>query len=152
MSTNKISPSSDAARNRMRAVRRQGTKAEMALRAALTSLGLRFEHNQRPSSSLRREADILFPHERIAIFVDGCFWHGCPIHGTRAKANAEFWQRKIERNKARDEETNEILSEEGWLVIRVWEHVDALTAAHHIAAHVNERSHGRHGGGVIRIG
>lgn len=132
-------PSSDAARNRMRAVRHQGTKAELALREALASLGLHFKVNQRPLPTLRREADILFPEEKVAVFVDGCFWHGCPIHGTQAKANADFWRKKIERNQERDAETNVLLSREGWLVIRVWEHVDPRVAAKQIFSILHKR-------------
>ena len=116
----------------MRSVRHKGTKAERALWEKLRSLRLVFETNQRPIPQLRREADVLFRQEKVAIFVDGCFWHGCPTHGTQAKANADFWQSKIERNKARDAETNIILSEDGWLVIRVWEHVDPEEASQRI--------------------
>lgn len=132
-------PSSEAARNRMKAVRRKGTKAELELRAALIELGLDFEINRPPCPGLRREADILFPQERIAVFVDGCFWHGCPIHGTMAKANAQFWKEKIERNKRRDADTNQRLREKGWCVVRVWEHVPPKIAAERIRDIVMKR-------------
>jgi len=135
--------SSRAARNRMRAVRRRGTKAEIDLREALASLGLSFEANRRPLPDLRREADILFPEEKVAVFVDGCFWHGCPIHGTQAKANAVFWKEKIERNKKRDADTNERLQQAGWVVIRVWEHVDPTVAANEIAGVIAKVKSGR---------
>lgn len=127
--TPKVKPSSDAARNRMKAVRRRGTLSERALWEALESLGLAFERNARPEPDLPREADVVFREERIAVFVDGCFWHGCPLHGTLAKANAEFWKRKIERNKERDADTNAKLLERGWTVVRIWEHVDPAEAA-----------------------
>ena len=125
-------PSSHAASNRMKAVRRTGTQAELALRQALDELGLEYETNVRPLPDFNRKADILFRKEKIAIFVDGCFWHGCPIHGTQAKANAEFWRKKIEANQRRDQVTNHRLQENGWLVIRVWEHELPADAARKI--------------------
>lgn len=124
----------------MRAVRRKGTKAEQALWEALTELGLSFQRNQRPIPSLRREADVLFRREKVAVFVDGCFWHGCPLHGTQAKANAGFWERKISRNKERDRETNEILASTGWFVVRIWEHVEPRRAAGRVVDIVRSRS------------
>lgn len=133
-------PSSPAARNRMKSVRHSGTKAELALRDALEQFGLTYEIDARPIPDSTRKADILFRNERIAVFVDGCFWHGCPDHGTQAKANAEFWRRKIEANQHRDEDTNRVLQENGWLVIRVWEHEDTANAAIKIARILDECS------------
>lgn len=127
-------PSSSAARNRMKAVQRSGTKAERLLRQALDELGLQYETDARPIPNSTRRADILFPQEKIAVFVDGCFWHGCLIHGTWAKANAEFWRKKIEANKRRDEDTNFELIQSGWQVVRVWEHEDPNEAALRISA------------------
>jgi DNA mismatch endonuclease (patch repair protein) len=86
----------------------------------------------RPISGIRRRADIVFPREHIAIFVDGCFWHGCPEHHRPATKNAETWTAKIEGNKARDAETNQLLRSAGWKVIRVWEHEDPVAAAANI--------------------
>ena len=140
--TPQVKPSSDAARNRMKAVRRQGTLPERALWEALESLGLEFERNVKPEPNLRREADVLFRQERVAVFVDGCFWHGCPIHGTTAKTNARFWKEKIERNKKRDEDTNRRLRDEGWTVVRVWEHVDPKVAAKRIRDVLAEKRKG----------
>lgn len=125
-------PSSEAARRRMKAVRRTGTAAELALREALDAYGLIYEVDTQPLPHLRRRADILFRRERIAVFVDGCFWHGCPEHGTQAKAHARFWAEKIERNKRRDEDTNRELEAAGWKVIRIWEHEDPREAAKEI--------------------
>jgi len=132
-------PSSDAAHNRMKAVRRQGTKAELALRAALDALGVKYAVNGQPLPTLQRKADILFRSEKVAVFVDGCFWHGCPIHGTQAKANAEFWREKIERNKQRDADTNWRLQEAGWVVVRVWAHEEPETTARKVCEIVRER-------------
>lgn len=86
--------------------------------------GLRFFVNRRPLSSLRRTADIVFPRKRVAVFLDGCFWHGCPLHHTVAKTNGAFWAKKVEETRRRDEDTNRQLREAGWVVLRVWEHED----------------------------
>ena len=110
----------------------RGTAIEWALRRELHRRGLRYQLHKRPIAGLRREADIVFSRARVAIFVDGCFWHACPTHATWPKANAEFWKAKIERNRERDRETNNYLVEAGWEVIRVWEHDDPLTMAVHI--------------------
>ncbi len=66
--------------------------------------------------------DFVFPKERIVVFVDGCFWHACPIHGTIPKTNREFWEKKISRNSERDKEVNRQLSDKGWRVVRIWQH------------------------------
>jgi len=110
----------------------RGTAIEFALRRELHRRGLRYRLHRRPIAGLRREADIVFPRARVAIFVDGCFWHACPTHATWPKANAEFWKTKIERNRERDRETDERLREAGWEVVRVWEHDDPVTSAIHI--------------------
>ena len=115
-------PSSEAALKRMQAAKPRDTAPEMALRSALHSKGLRFRIDQKPIKELNRKADIVFRSAKVAVFVDGCFWHGCPIHGTQAKANAEFWKNKIDKNQARDLDTNKRLKKAGWRVIRVWEH------------------------------
>jgi len=116
------SPSSSAAFARMKAAKSKDTAPEKALRSELHKKGLRYRTDARPVVSLNRRADIVFRSAKVAVFVDGCFWHGCPIHGTQAKANAEFWKNKIKRNQERDAETNQLLKKAGWKVIRVWEH------------------------------
>jgi DNA mismatch endonuclease (patch repair protein) len=117
-------PSSPAAENRMKASKQRDTTPEKTLRSNLFRKGLRYRIHKKPIMELNRVADILFPSIKIAIFVDGCFWHGCPIHGTQAKANAQFWKEKIERNKERDIDTTKQLENAGWTVIRIWEHED----------------------------
>lgn len=77
-----------------------------------------------PEPGIRRRADILFTKARVAVFVDGCFWHKCPVHGTEPKANAEWWRAKLQRNVERDRDTDRRLEEAGWTVIRLWEHED----------------------------
>lgn len=116
------SPSSEAALKRMQAAKPRDTAPEKAVRSALHSKGLRFRIDQKPIKELNRKADIIFRSVKVAVFVDGCFWHGCPVHGTQAKANAEFWKNKIKQNQARDLDTNMRLKKAGWRVVRVWEH------------------------------
>jgi DNA mismatch endonuclease, patch repair protein len=115
-------PSSTEARNRMRANRNRDTKPETQLRSLLHRRGLRFRVDVSPIPGVRRRADLVFPRARVAVFVDGCFWHGCPQHATWPKANADFWREKIETNRRRDEDTNRKFAEAGWVVVRVWEH------------------------------
>lgn len=130
-------PSSEAARRRMQATRRRDTAAEERLRAELTALGLEYVVDAPPIAGLRRRADVLFPTHRIAVYVDGCFWHGCPTHGTWPKANAQFWRDKIEANRRRDADTNGRLEKEGWRVLRFWEHDDPVEAARSVARAVS---------------
>jgi DNA mismatch endonuclease (patch repair protein) len=77
----------------------------------------------------RRKVDIVFPTERLAVFVDGCFWHSCPEHATYPRANGHWWAAKLARNVERDRETDRRLAAEGWTVLRIWEHEDPLEAA-----------------------
>lgn len=112
------------------------TKPELALRRAVHALGLRYYVNKRPIGTIRRTADLVFPRIRLAVFLDGCFWHGCPDHHTMAKTNAQYWADKIAKNRQRDADTNASLREAGWTVIRVWEHEPADQAAARIAAAV----------------
>lgn len=121
-------PSSEDAGRRMHATRQRNTAAELALRSVLHRQGLRYRVDVSPVPGIRRRADVVFFKVRIAVFVDGCFWHGCPIHGTWPKANAEFWRQKIEANRRRDADTDRALSEAGWLSLRVWEHEDPEVA------------------------
>lgn len=129
----------------MRANRGRDTGPELALRRAIHARGLRYFVNRRPVSRVRRTADLVFPRARLAVFVDGCFWHGCPVHHTVAKANADFWADKVTRNRERDAETNRLLADEGWTVLRIWEHVPTEEAADLVSRALkktlDERSH-----------
>lgn len=125
----RVGASSEAARNRMRAAKPKDTAPELALRKELDTLGLIYRVDTAVLTGVRRKADIVFDEARIVIFVDGCFWHGCPLHGTWPKKNEAFWREKIETNQRRDEDTNRRLQEAGWLVIRAWEHEDAKDLA-----------------------
>ncbi|MET0084739.1 MAG: very short patch repair endonuclease [Sedimenticola sp.] len=102
----------------MSKIKGKDTKPELLLRKALWKKGLRYRiHYKLPG-----RPDIAFVGKRLAIFVDGCFWHGCPEHGVSPKSRSEFWKKKLERNRERDKEVNEALAEDGWLVMRFWEH------------------------------
>ncbi|MGW4426277.1 very short patch repair endonuclease [Streptosporangium sp. NPDC004631] len=133
--------SSDGVRASMRANKGRDTKPEIALRRAVHALGLRYRVSYRPLKAVRRTADLVFTKVKIAVFMDGCFWHGCPQHHTVAVTNASFWAEKVRRTQERDAETDRLLKEEGWLVIRVWEHQDPVQAAALVAdAVVTRRS------------
>ncbi|MBD0693638.1 very short patch repair endonuclease [Streptomyces sp. CBMA123] len=129
-------------RARMSHQRSHDTDIEIALRRTLHAAGLRYRVHRRPLKGVRREADILFGPTRVAVFVDGCFWHGCPEHATWPKNNAAFWREKIEKNRARDRDTDARLAEAGWVSVRVWEHERAAEAAARIFAIVHERRAG----------
>lgn len=134
-----VVPSSDCASRRMKSTRRRDTTPELALRSGLHRLGLRYRIDQSPIAGSRRRADIVFRRSRVVVYVDGCFWHGCPLHGTWPKSNSEWWRRKIELNQRRDRETEQELTAAGWKVVRVWEHEDLDAAASNVAALVRER-------------
>lgn len=112
--------------------RARDTSTELALRRELHRLGLRYRVHRRPLPGVRREADVVFGPSRVAVFVDGCFWHGCPEHATWPRSNAEFWRTKIEGNRLRDADTDRRLIEAGWAVPRVWEHEDPAVAARRV--------------------
>ncbi len=120
----------------MRSNRSRDTAPELAVRSAVHGLGLRFRVNARPLRDLRRTADIVFPRQRVAIFIDGCFWHGCPIHYSAPSAHSEYWATKVATNRARDRQTDQLLREAGWTVLRVWEHDPSDIVAQQIAGTV----------------
>lgn len=131
--------SSPEARRRMVTNHSRDTKPELRLRTALHRRGLRYFVHRATIQGLRRQADIVFPRIRLAVYLDGCFWHGCPIHASWPKANATFWREKIERNRRRDADTDCRLVEAGWESIRIWEHDDVEQAADLIVARVASR-------------
>lgn len=102
-------------------------------------MGLRYRVAARPDPSIRRTADLVFSAAKVAVFVDGCFWHACPDHGSRPRINAAYWEPKLLANRARDADTDSRLTELGWAVIRVWEHEDVAGAAARVAATVSAR-------------
>lgn len=128
--------SSPAARAVMRGNRRSGTSPEMAVRRLVHAAGLRYRVDAKPLKDLNRRADLVFTRVKVAVFVDGCYWHGCPEHGTVAKANAGYWTPKIAGNRERDRETDRLLTEAGWTVVRAWEHEDPVKVTERIIATV----------------
>jgi DNA mismatch endonuclease (patch repair protein) len=118
---------------------RRDTKPELLLRRLLHARGLRFRVDRAVLKDRRRRADIVFGPACVVVFVDGCFWHGCPEHATWPAANADYWREKIETNRARDRDTDRRLAASGWRVIRVWEHEDPVAAADLIEAAVRAR-------------
>jgi DNA mismatch endonuclease (patch repair protein) len=125
-----------AVRSSMKGNKGRDTGPEMRLRTFLHQAGLRYRVSARPVATLRRTADVVFRSARIAVFVDGCYWHGCPEHYRPARINDEFWQAKIEGNCVRDAETDRLLVEAGWKVIRIWEHEDPAEASRQIISAV----------------
>lgn len=121
----------------MRANRGRDTGPEMQVRRLVHAAGLRYRVNARPESDLRRTVDMLFRTPRVSVMIDGCFWHGCPEHHQAPKANATFWSNKVERNRARDAETSQKLTERGWLVLRFWEH-EVRTDVHLVVSRIIE--------------
>jgi DNA mismatch endonuclease, patch repair protein len=112
------------------------TGPELALRRAVHALGLRYRVNARPLRGVRRTADLLFTRAQVAVFLDGCFWHGCPEHHTVSATNTAFWVEKVETNRRRDRDTDAKLREAGWRSLRVWEHEDPTAAAERVRAAV----------------
>jgi DNA mismatch endonuclease (patch repair protein) len=113
----------------MSTARRRDTGPELALRRALHAAGLRYRVAYPVPGQRRRTIDVAFTRLRLAVFVDGCFWHGCPEHGTVPRSNAAWWRTKIRANQARDRDTDRVLSAFGWSVLRFWEHAPASEAA-----------------------
>lgn len=100
--------------------RRRDTKPEVALRRELHRRGLRYFVDRAPVKGMRRRADLVFPRRKVAVYVDGCFWHSCPVHATKPRNNAQWWADKLAANVARDRDTDTRLIEEGWRVVRIW--------------------------------
>ncbi|MEU3452870.1 very short patch repair endonuclease [Micromonospora sp. NPDC006766] len=121
----------------MRANKARDTGPERRLRSLLHKAGMRYRVSARPLPSLRRTADVVFFTARVAVFVDGCYWHGCPEHYRPARANDQFWRQKIEGNRSRDRETDQLLADAGWIVIRIWEHEDLTKAAERVQGAVH---------------
>ncbi len=126
-------PKNEGRSRNMKANRRSDTKPEVALRKALHARGLRYRKDLRLDlpSGVRVRPDIVFTARKVAVFVDGCFWHVCPVHGREPTSNEWYWTPKLRRNVERDKAANEALAEAGWQVVRLWEHEtldDAITA------------------------
>ncbi|WP_329399202.1 very short patch repair endonuclease [Streptomyces melanogenes] len=136
--------SSEARRRNMQAIRSRDTKPERLIRSLLHARGLRYRVAAKPLPGLRRTADVVFRPAKLAVFVDGCYWHGCPEHYVPPKTNPGYWSDKVARNMARDRDTDQQLKEAGWTVLRFWEHESPEDCAIRIAAAVSRlRAEGR---------
>jgi DNA mismatch endonuclease, patch repair protein len=136
-------PSVPEARRRiMRANRRRDTAPELEIRSRLHRMGLRFRVDRpiRIPDGRPIRPDIVFPRQRVAVFVDGCFWHACPYHGTVPRTNADYWIPKIRENQARDQRNVAALEAVGWTTLRFWAHVQPVEAAAEIAEVVRSRA------------
>ncbi len=132
-------PPTDVVRARMVSQPRRDTAPEIALRKALFARGMRYRVQYKVPGLPRRTIDIAFPGAKVAVFVDGCFWHGCPIHSIPPKHNADWWKSKIAGNRTRDLATNLALQERGWTVLRFWEHEKPVAAADEVEAALGRR-------------
>lgn len=121
----------------MQSNRPKDTRLEIAFRSALHQAGLRFRKNVRPVPGVRCEADVVFPRIRLAVFIDGCWWHSCPLHGQKPKTNVEWWVRKLQTTQERDARNEASLRAAGWSVLRVWEHVPLSEAVQQVTAEVS---------------
>jgi DNA mismatch endonuclease (patch repair protein) len=136
--------STPAVRTRMQRQASRDTGPELAVRRLLHRRGLRYRVHVRPVAGLRRTGDIVFTRRKVAVFVDGCFWHGCPdCYGDRQhKTNTWYWPAKIQRNRARDDDTDLRLAAAGWRVVRIWEHESPETGVERIVAALGDSDAG----------
>lgn len=135
--------SSPAVRKSMLGNRSRDTSPELRLRRLLWAQGLRYRVCRHPTKSIRRRIDIVFGPAKVAVEVRGCFWHGCERHYRQPATNVDFWVAKINRNRERDAETEQLLRDAGWLLVVVWEHEDPGEAAGQVAALVRDRRRAR---------
>ncbi len=122
-----LTPPSRQVRLQMKAQKTAGTGIEMRIRRGLHARGIRFRVDRRPLLEHKFRGDIVWMGRRLVVFLDGCFWHGCPDHGTTPKSNTQWWRNKIEANRNRDRRVDEVLRANGWTVLRFWEHQEGAT-------------------------
>ncbi|MCS5733774.1 very short patch repair endonuclease [Herbiconiux daphne] len=126
--------STPGVRRSMQSNRARDTKPELLVRRILHAQGFRYRVDWRPSPQSRTRADIAFTRQRVLVFIDGCFWHGCPTHATFPKTNQSYWLPKLAQNRVRDAAANKLLESLGWIVLRYWEHENPSAVAAHIAS------------------
>ncbi len=143
---NSVTPSSSSVSARMSRQASKDTAVELAVRRLLHAAGLRYRVEYPVPGMPRRRIDVAFPRARLAVLIDGCFWHGCPEHATQPKSNAEWWRQKLDRNMTRDVETTNHLMAAGWEVLRFWEHEAPEDVALRVIAAVSRRRAERLGG------
>lgn len=138
--------SSELARGRMVRQRSKDTLPELAIRRLLHAAGVRYRVDAKLEPDLRVRGDIVWARLKIVVFIDGCYWHGCPLHATAPKANAAWWRQKLDNNIARDRRTDAVLTDCGWKVLRFWEHEDpdaVATAIRNVVAERRDTHNGR---------
>jgi DNA mismatch endonuclease, patch repair protein len=140
MPTKNPRPLNDSIRRRMQLQRRRDTPLEVDVRRGLHFAGLRFRVDHRPEKSLRCRGDIVFTRRKVIVFVDGCFWHSCPLHATSPATNAEWWREKLSANVERDRRNTKALASLGWTVIRVWEHESPKDAVERVLSVLRGKS------------
>ncbi|MCV7316134.1 very short patch repair endonuclease [Mycolicibacillus parakoreensis] len=130
----------------MRAQKTSGTGIELRVRRRLHALGYRYRVDCRPLADHKFRGDIVWRGRRIAVFLDGCFWHGCPEHGTIPKSNTEWWLAKLQENRDRDRRVDTLLRQRGWRVLRFWEHDDIDDIVQTVINHLEFYTDGGLGG------
>jgi len=133
-------------RRNMQANKSRDTKPELAVRRLLYAHGFRYRVNYAPLKGLRRTADIVFPGQHVAVFIDGCFWHSCPEHGHAVMTNADYWGPKLSRNRERDQDTTAELEVNGWFPLRFWAHDKPEYVAEQIEQLVRAKRNNHHEG------
>lgn len=141
--TQNLTPPSDVVRRQMQAQKTAGTRMELQVRRRLHALGYRYRVDRRPLPNEKFKGDIVWSGRRLVVFLDGCFWHGCPVHGTTPKSNTDWWRNKIEGNRARDRRVDDLLRQKGWTVLRFWEHDDTEAIVQAITRHLESTMGGR---------
>lgn len=136
-------PRPNPRRSNMQANRRRDTKPELKVRQILFARGLRYFVDRRPIKDVRWKADIVFPRAQVVVFIDGCYWHGCPDHYSTPRVNTGYWAPKIAGNQERDRKFDEILGARGWTVVRAWEHEDPIQVADRVETVVRSTQSGQ---------
>lgn len=139
MTVQRPEPLDAATRSRLQRQGRRDTKPELQIRSLLHRRGLRFRVDRKPLPDQRFRADIVFGPAKVAVFIDGCFWHGCPIHGSVPKNNRHWWKEKLLANEERDRRADAALTTQGWLSMRFWEHQSPDDVAEAIELAVAQR-------------
>lgn len=135
--TTRLTPPSDAVRRQMHRQKTASTKIEMEVRRSLHALGYRYRIDRKLLAGHPWRGDIVWSGRRLVVFLDGCFWHGCAIHGTTPWSNSEWWRAKIEKNRERDRRVDGILRENGWTFLRFWEHEDSAAITASVVTHLD---------------
>ena len=131
--------SSPRVRHLMKSVRQTGTKPENHIHEELLRRGLQLQTSTRPISEIRLTADFVFPSEKLSVFIDGCFWHGCPDHFKLPLTNRDWWEEKVSETVRRDRRQTAKLNDAGWSVVRIWEHETPSAAVDKIIAALSPR-------------